>query len=367
MKKNYLKCLAIAFIAIPTSLFAQLAEVETPFSFKEDFGYAANTNLGQNAESTAKGWQNYVKGTVATKIPLRTINPGLTYSGFTDETSNCIEIVPPTDGTSVNSSLRWNLFGEENQLRDGTIYFSMLINVKDAFADHTEPFFSCFRLADKVNYSLGSGSNGNIYIVKNDESTYKIGITRFNVNKNNSIEFVEETFQYNQVYHIVFKLNYGMVTKEIEGVSTTIREETASLYVDPNLDNEPVEATVSQGSDVATAGKGSAVNHMAFVAQNAHAPHMQIDRIRIANTWTGLSFPTTGITNNLNQDKITTSVTNGELTINGLEEGEVIQLFNTCGVLIHQEKTNKTSVKIPSLTKGLYLVKVGKKVIKVVV
>lgn len=366
MKRNYIYYVLLFLFCTPSYLSAQLAEVATPFTLEEDFNYSANTNLGQKEESVAKGWQNFIKGTVTNKTPIRVVSPGLTFGAFEDENSNCIKIIPPIEENTVNSNLRWNLFDEQHQLRNGSIYFSMLIHVKEAFETHESPFFSCFRLEDKVNYALGSGSNGNMYIVKNNDNTYRIGITRFNVNKNNAIVFAPENLNFNTTYHIIFKLQYGNVTKEIEGISTTVREETARLYIDPQLHEEPTLANAEQIGDVTKEGKGSAVNHMAFMAQNGEFPHMMIDRIRIADSWNGLHFPTDGIATPSNETSFSVFTTANEMIVRNLKTGDSVQLFDIHGRAIVSKIAQNAEMHLSLTQKGLYLIKVNDKTIKVI-
>ena len=57
-------------------------------------------------------------------------------------------------------------------------------------------------------------------------------------------------------------------------------------------------------------------------------------------------------------------VKNGSIIVEGTPEGELISLFDVSGRLLRCEVSNGGSVEIPVATGSIYIVRIGKQVVK---
>ena len=367
------KLLSVSFLMLASSvIFAQentyvppVYEQGKSFFYSENFEYEPG---GTIPEKSGNKWRLKDKGTAPKIIAGNLIHPSF------DETFN-----PGNQLELVNNNLRGlasTLFLEPGQMVDGDLYVSFLMNVSDAkIANQTvegtpdfveggekfDPFFQFNRIEDAA-IGLKGGSNGQLFAKAASQGKYKLGVTRFGLNKStpNAI-YTEEELSYGTTYHILLKMSYSTTqTSETE----MERKESISLFIDPSLDEEPVSAAAKKESVIANK-VASAISSVHFL-QNAFSPSAIVDGIRIANSWENLGIAKPNSTGKVNIETALTYIQNGNsLILKNLYPGSTLSVFDLTGKVIHQMNDVSDTEEINGLKSGIYLVKNQSEVLKV--
>lgn len=367
------KLLSVSFLMLASSvIFAQgnayvppVYEQGKAFSYSENFDYEAG---GTIPEKSGNKWVLKDKGT-APKI----LTDNLIHSSFDESfnTGNALEL--------INANLRGlasTLFLEPGQLVDGELYVSFLLKVSDAkvanqtvegtpdFVDGGEkldPLFQFNRIEDAA-LGLKGGGNGQLFAKATSEGKFKLGVTRFGLNKSTpNAVYADQELSYGTTYHVLLKMDYSTSpTSETE----MERKESIYLFINPSLVEEPVEAAAKQESVIANK-VASAISGVHFL-QNAFSPSAIVDGIRIANSWENLGIAKPNSVGKVNKETAITYIQNGNtLLLKNLYEGTSLAVIDLTGKVVRQKNDVSGTEEIHGLKPGIYLIKNQSDVLKV--
>lgn len=345
-----------AFLVITGMAVAQPLPYTTPFFFSEDFDYKPGGNLQVLSN---KAW-NLIGKTGENPI---IVAGSLNHSILPNNLGNALELV-----TNNEKEANYQLFADDSQMRTGTLYFSLLLKVKKAVghtaatdAEGNLSSLLTFYRTDNLEMGTKSGSNGHLFVKESAANKYKLGVIRYNLNKSNPNAFYakngenELELNYNQTYHVIVKLSYQEPDK-------TLRTETISLFIDPTSTLEPTPLAMHSGE--LTPDKGSAVHSFGFL-QGSSSPNCIIDGIRIADTWAGLNLAIADNLQELNYFDFEVSAINRSIIINKAQNNMPVQIYSLLGELVGSGMTQNNQFQSTEMPQGIYLVKIGKKSVKI--
>lgn len=367
------KLLSVSFLMLASSLiFAQenaylppVYEQGKAFTYVENFEYEPG---GTIPEKSGNKWILKDKGT-APKI----VANNLQHPHFDDlfNTGNALELV------SANlRGLGSALFLEPSQLVNGQLYVSFLLNVSQAKAanaavegipdfveggEKLDPLFQ-FNRTDDAALGLKGGGNGQLFVKASSEGKYKLGVTRFGLNKStpNAI-YADQELSYGTTYHLLLKMDYSTThTSETE----MERRENIYLFIDPDLAAEPAEASAKHESFVYNK-VASAINGIHFL-QNNLSPSAIVDGLRVADSWLNLGIATPNSHKPVYKETSFSYVQNGNTVIlKNLLPGSSLAVIDLTGKVIRQIARVSDTEEIPGLRAGIYLVKSNSEVLKI--
>lgn len=334
------------------------------FSYIEDFKYDAG---GAIPEKSGNKWVIKDKGT-APKI----IDVNLTHANLDESLNqgNALEL------TSANlRGLASSLFMEPSQMINGQIYLSFLLNVTEAKianqsvenapdylegGEKLDPIMQFNRIEDPV-LGLKSGGNGQLYVKSVTPGSYKLGVTRFGLNKSTpNAVYADQELLCGVTYHLVIKIDYST---ERSSETEMERKENIYLFIDPELGSEPTEVSAKQES-VLINKTASAVNGIHFL-QNALSPSAIVDGLRIANTWEGLGIAKPASSQFISGKENIRYVQNGNtIIISNLQQNEKLAVFDLSGKQIILRNNIQETEVLSNIASGVYVLRNGNKVLK---
>ena len=317
-------------ITLLLSFIACVLMAQAQSIVSDDFNYTANTAL------TANGWVG--TGTSpSTTNPIQVTASTITYSGYPGSgTGN--EVSMMNNGQDVNKSF--------TAITSGFIYFSALVNFSAA---QTGDYF--LHIGDAPT---GSTFFGRVF-AKLNGTQVAVGIVSTSqpavggVSPTPVPTYSSTLCDLNTTYLLVAKVN----------VSTG----ESSLIVNPAIGtNEP---TTDQWS-VNTWGT-SALPTAGFKTINLRqgsattAPTLKLDGIRVSTSWAAL-FTTTGLSTP-SANILDVKVVGNKLTVSNAQSSTV-EIFNALGAKVQSVELVNNSAEL-NLTKGLYIVRLGKQTAKI--
>ena len=215
----------------------------------------------------------------------------------------------------------------------GTIYVSFIVNVSAA------------PTAGDYFIHVGADVMGSAYIgrtfVKADAVAGKIvfGILQAS---GGTATYTTTTYDINTTYMIVLK--HDIVAK------------TSSIIVNPSMASEPAADWISNNTGTnATANIGSVGLRQPSLSAALTA---KLDGIRVATSYAGL-FTITG-TNNPSTSTFKMHVDGRNLVVNNVADGSKVEIFSALGAKVQTSELTGGSVLLNNLSKGMYIVRIGK-------
>jgi len=306
--------LLLSFIACVVFAQAQLL-------LNENFDYAVGQELIPN------GWLN--TGTAATPNILVTAT-SITYAGYPG--SGIGNEVTLLNGQDVN-----HVFTAQTS---GIVYASFLVNA--SVVPLTGDYFIHFG-ADV----MGSGFVGRVFVKKDATNKVAFGIQ---LNSGGTIVPTYTSFDYdlNTTYLIVLKHdNTGKVS---------------SIIVNPSMSTEPSTGWFndSQGTNAVPANIGS----IGLRQPSASAGlNLKLDGLRVATSYAAL-FTITGLSAP-SATAFKAIVSGKNLLVKNVANGSIVEIYSALGAKVQTSELINGSVEINNLSKGLYIVRVGKNVQKI--
>ncbi len=286
----------------------------------ENFDYTAATDLLDQG-----GWA--VTGTNATPT-LQVTASSLTYTGYPGSgTGNEVTL---TNGQDLNKK-----FAPQTT---GLIYASFLVNI--AATSVTGDYF--VHLGAET---IGSSFVGRVFAKKESTESNKIAFG-IQLISGGTVTQTYTAFDYlpNTTYLIVLKHdNTAKISSIIVNPAIGASEPTTG-WIDNN------QGTNAMPANIGAIGLRQPSASTAFSAK--------LDGIRIATTW-GALFTTSG-TSNISENTFKAIVSGKNLNVKNVANGSVVEIFSALGSKVQTSRLENGSVKLNNLSKGLYIVRVGK-------
>jgi len=310
--------LLLSFVAC--GLFAQ-----GQLLLNENFEYVVGTELVTNSWS--------ITGNTATPTVLVTTS-SVTYDGY------------PSSGIGNEVSLSYN--GQDvNKLytaqTSGTIYTSFLVKVDSAtlVGDY---FFNV-----GAN-PIGTAFYGRIFVKKDASKKLAFGL-QYTSTSGVTIIPTYSGFDYNLGTTYLIVLKYV-----IDGANSN-----TSIIINPAISStEPTSGWIADAQGTQT--KPTNIGAVALRQGGATvAGFEKIDGIRVATSWTTLFDPTAVVagTSNPKASSFNATVNGKSLELKNVANGSAVEIFNALGAKVQSSQLVNGAVAI-NLTKGLYVVRVGK-------
>jgi hypothetical protein len=302
----------------------------------ENFDYASGSALiGQGS------WA--IVGTSVIN-PINVSATSISYSGY------------PSSGIGQELSLANN--GQDitksfTAQKSGSIYFSVLVNLSAAQA----PSDYFIHLGEPGSTSAYFGR---IY-AKLDAGKIAFGIANASISTSGVATYTTSIYELNTTYLIVVKVD--------------VLTGTSSLIVNPAMSAEPttdwiVSSTPTNGGvggpTVPSAVGLGAINIRQGSSTNA--PTLKLDGIRVATTWATLFDPTATVaagTHNPSAANFNATVSGKNLLVSNVANGTTVEIFSALGSKVQSSELVNGAITLHNLTKGLYVVRVGKNTQKI--
>lgn len=269
MKKNCFtrKTLWYVMLLAVGMLYSFLTPVSAQVLLNENFNYPVGDLYQQGP------WVQYGPNDAN---PIQIIDEPLMYTGYQDV---AIGKAANINNLNLSQKLVAKFTEGDDAIKDGTLYFSALINIKQAedVANH----FICFVQKVSATTNVGDGRSGTefgkLFIMRGStESKFKFGIDRGGLTPT----FIETEYDLNTTYLIVFKYKF------VEGSTN----DEVSLFVNPTDFKTEPQATIfyngEKGSEVSRGIQGIELRQGA--TESKAAPHVIVDALRVARSYVEL-------------------------------------------------------------------------------
>ncbi len=306
MKKNYFtrKTLRHVVILVAGMVLSLLTPVSAQVLLNENFDYPVGDLYGQGP------WVKY--GTVITN-PVQVVDNALTYTGYQDA---AIGKAVNLSNAKSSQKLVAKFTEGDDAIKEGALYFSALINVKQVDDAEKGNYFICFVQKVGATTNVGDGKSGTEFgkllaLKGSGENKFKLGVDRYSI----KTVFTEEEYDINKTYLVILKYQF------VEGSNN----DEVSIFVNPtNFTTEPLTPNAiykaESGSDVSRGLQGIELRQGA--TSSKAAPNVIIDALRVARSYAELfggEAPPTPPTISLSK----TSAYAGELLIGGTYEYKI--------------------------------------------
>ena len=291
----------------------------------------------------ANGWTTH-SGTAGQLTILTTPSDNgnsLAYPGLLASTGNRTSMIAG-NSEDVNFALPSSL--------TGTIYFSSLVKVLDdtqLMANNTTGDYG-LSLTSVASAST-TAFQGRIYFKKGSATgTFVVGVLN-NSGGTAAPTFISTDLAINTTYFFVVK--YDLATN------------TASLFVNPTPGSTEPSATVTNVTGT-TAAPAQIAGFVIRQGGNATAGtgNIEIDEIRVANTWAAVTPQAVASTNSNSISGLTmypNPLKGNTLFITSTANAEMnVKIYNVLGKEVLSTKVNNTSVDVSNLASGVYMVKI---------
>lgn len=318
-------------ITLLLSFIACVMIAQGQLLLNEKFDYAVGTGLiGQSRYAN-------LGSTPSTINALVTSAPGTTpiiYTGY--------------PGSGIGNEVLVSNNGQDLQNQftvktSGTVYFSVLVNISAAQA--TGDYFMCLGEPNSTTYF------GRLF-AKLDGANIAFGIVNSS-GTGTATTWTTSTYSLNTTYLLVVKVN---ATNGASG-----------LAINPSMTIEPTTEWIlnSSSSSVPSAsGIGEVVIRQ---GSSSAAPTLKLDGIRVATTWAALFDPNAVIagTSNPRANTFSAYVVGKSLVLKNTANASTVEIFSALGTKVQTSELVNGSVMLNSLSKGLYIVRVGKNTAKI--
>lgn len=302
-------------ITLLLSFIACVAFTQAQTLLVENFDYTAATNLlGQGS------WA--LTGSAATPT-IQVTTTSITYSGYPG--SGVGNEVTLTNGEDLNKT-----FAAQTT---GTIYLSCLVNV--SAAPTNGDYFIHVGASE-----IGSAFIGRTFVKAAEAGKITFGIMQAS---GGTVSYTTTTYELNTTYVLILK--HDIVSK------------TSSITINPSFTTEPATGdwlSNSTGTN-ATANIGSVGIRQPSASAALTA---KLDGIRVATSWADL-FTTSNVINP-SASKFRATVVGNDLQIKNVANGATVEIFSALGSKVQTSVLENGKVSVDNLSKGMYIVRVGK-------
>jgi len=291
----------------------------------EDFNYTAATDLLSQG-----GWA--VTGTNA--APTLTVTAStITYPGY--PSSGIGNEVSINTGQDLNKTF--------TPQTTGTIYTSFIVNVSAA------------NVAGDYFFNMGAETIGTAYfgrVFAKTDATSKLAFG-IQYTSGGTIVPTYSGFDYN------LNTTYLIVLKYVIDGATS----NTSIIVNPVMGStEPTTGWLNDAQG--TQGKPANIGSVALRQGSASvAGTLKLDGIRVTSSWAAL-FTATGVSTP-SANAFSAIVAGKNLLVRNAANGSTVEIFSALGAKVQSSSLVNGSVGINNLTKGLYIVRVGKNTQKI--
>ena len=309
--------------------------LSTSLSFAQAFDVfkaAAGSNLNANGWSIHGGTSGFVV----------TAEGSLSYPGLTSTGNKAV--ISSAGVEDVNLASAAPILAAA-----GTAYYSGLINVvnTDGLVLNTDPLGNFFMF---MGTGAGAGTAVGSYSVRlyirtgSVANTFNLGILN-NSGAPVTVSYAATNYPIGATLFIVSKFEFAT--------------NTASLFVNPTVGGAEGTAVVTNatGTALAPASMGSIA-----IRQSAGTGNIEIDEVRIGDTWT---YVTAGTVLRLDQNAIAglnvypNPVKNGNLYItSNSSDAKLVSIFDVLGKQVVKASTTNNVVNVAKLKGGVYILQI---------
>ena len=250
---TFFKTVVALFLLTLTPCLSATADSKGVKLMKENFDYTSGTNLIANG--MWKSFQYFTMGVNDTN-PVKVVEGGLTF--------------PDYQATAIGNSVELTEKGNDASIRfvpqEGTIYASMLVNVKTAPTEKGDFFFSFGDLAN-----ITSEGYGKLHI-KNIDGKLAFSVTRRNYPETEGTVFTGADYDFNTTYLVVVKFTQDAVDGKVE------------LFVNP-------DPNAAEPTSLLTSKEGTNPKQLKYVnlyQGRKLGSNVIVDAIRVATSWKAL-------------------------------------------------------------------------------
>jgi len=287
----------------------------------EDFNFTPATDLLSQGS-----W--ILTGAAATPT-LQVTASSITYSGYPG--SGIGNEVTLTNGQDLNKK-----FAPQTS---GSVYASFIVNV--SAISITGDYF--INLGAET---IGTTYVGRVFVKKESETSSKIA-------------FGIQLISGGTVTQTYTPFNYDLNTTYLIVLKQDIANKVSSIIVNPSMSTEPTSGWIenNQGTSTMPANIGA-------ISLRQPAPSAgftaKLDAIRVATSWAAL-FSTTGTSNPSSSNELSAFVSGKNLMIKNAVEGSKVEIYSALGSKVQTSTLEDGKVSLDNLSKGLYVVRIGKK------
>lgn len=270
------------------------------------------------------------------------------YSGNTDEILVGNGSLQYTNLPFVGNSILFGGGGIDTYLslpsvNSGTLYYSFLINVSNvaAVTNANGGYFAGFA-------SSNTEFGGTLWAKKVDDTTFNFG-TEVRTAAAANTSWTADAYSIGQTYLVVVGYTFGDATSD----------DTVNLWINPTVGAAQPTPTIT---DTHTGTDLTAITRFFFRQDTTEeTPDLQIDLLRVATTWEGVTDTSLSIKNNsISGLKVYPNpVTNGILNIETAANTERnVQIFDIVGKQVVNLTTATNNINVSALRSGVYVAKI---------
>ncbi|MFA5045220.1 MAG: T9SS type A sorting domain-containing protein [Paludibacter sp.] len=314
-------------ITLLLSFIACVGFMQAQFLVNENFDYAVTTPMVGTGDWAIVG--------TSTTNPLTVTASTITYAGYPSSGIGQ-ELSVANTGQDITKAFTAQL--------TGTLYFSVLAKITAAGS-----------VGDYFIHFVETGSTSAFFsrlYVKFDGAKIAFGILNAS-GGTYSPTYTASSYDLNTTYLLVVKVDVATAA--------------SSIIVNPVMTAEPTAGWVvntTGGTSVPAAAKGiGGINIRQGSSSADTAPTLLLDGIHVATSWNAL-FGITGFSTP-SANAFSATVVGKKLLVKNVANGSTVEIFSTLGAKVQSSELVNGSIEMNNLTKGLYIVRVGKNTQKI--
>lgn len=235
-----------------------------------------------------------------------------------------------------------------DQGTSGVIYSSFVFRVTEQAGTTVGSAGYFYSFAKTASSGTSFNYTSNVYINKVDDNNFKLAIR-----------------ENNNTTGIVYSGNFAINTDIFVVIKYDIDNATSYMWLNPTIGPSEPTPHFDTAYDTSTAQRTNLNRIRINLDANANVPTIQLDEIRIANTWTEV-VSTTLATAGIGKDEIAgfslypNPVKGGKVFINSANSyaERFITVFDVLGKQVVSQKGTQNNVDVRHLNKGIYIMKV---------
>lgn len=303
-------------ITLLLSFIACVAFTQAQTLLVEDFDYNANSVLLNQGN-----WK--VTGSNSAAPFINVTASSITYSGYSGSGI----------GNEVTLTNGEDLYKNFTAQTTGVIYTSFLVNV--TAAPTNGDYFIHYGPTDMA----ANAYIGRTFVKASREGKIVFGLMQAS---SGTATYLETVYDLNTTYLIVLKHE--------------LAEKRSSIIVNPATTTEPTTGWLTNDT-----GNNSTANIGAIGLRQpslSAALTAKLDGIRVATSWAAL-FATSNVINP-SASKFQALVVGNDLQIKNVANGATVEIFSALGSKVQTSVLENGKVSVDNLSKGMYIVRVGK-------
>ena len=312
------------------------AQVTLPFY--DGLNYTVGTTLINSGTNT--GFGSWVipsfQSAGSTSDPLLVTSPTWTLpANLPASTGNAIEFVGGGDDPVITIP---------NQGSTGIIYSSFMLKITDQTATSTTSPGYIYSFAKVSSSGTSLNYTSCVYVSKLSDTTFNLGISE----NNNTTNAVWDTATFTTNTDIFVVIAYD------------VDNAVSTMWLNPVVNGTQPSTTLIT-NETATSTRTDLTMVRLSLESNSKTPTVQLDEVRIGNTWNDVApSSTAGIaTNELNNIVLYPNPVNNSLFFDANDLTiDSVSIYSVEGkVILQQDKLNNNSIDVSSLSSGIYVVK----------